>query len=148
WFVHQGWNLRTGKALEHPSAVLHILVLGLLLAIEPNLPSYAGLVMLPWLAVLAPARVRLVGAWWLIMAVLSPFYHPYARLWLPMQAVGWILLGGLIQMEFVRLGTSFHPMATCCAPFVPGKAGTRGRLALNSWTAFAWIVIVGQATRT
>jgi hypothetical protein len=26
---------------------------------------------------------------------LTPFYHPYARLWLPLHAAGWLLLGGL-----------------------------------------------------
>ena len=34
----------------------------------------------------------LVG--WAMLTVLTPFYHPYARLWLPIQAFGWIFLGG------------------------------------------------------
>ena len=28
------------------------------------------------------------------LSVLTPFYHPYARLWLPLEAFGWLLLGG------------------------------------------------------
>ncbi len=39
--------------------------------------------------------VRLVGVWWAVLTVLTPMYHPYARLWLPLEAAGW-LLGGLI----------------------------------------------------
>ena len=29
---------------------------------------------------------RMLGAWWLVLSVLTPFYHPYARLWLPLHA--------------------------------------------------------------
>ena len=29
-----------------------------------------------------------------VLAVLTPFYHPYARLLLPVQALGWLLLAG------------------------------------------------------
>jgi hypothetical protein len=31
---------------------------------------------------------------------MTPFYHPYARLWLPLHAAGWVLMAGLV----VRLG--------------------------------------------
>ena len=40
--------------------------------------------------------VRILGAWWLILSLLTPFYHPYARLWLPLHAAGWLLITGLI----------------------------------------------------
>ena len=42
-----------------------------------------------------PAR-KVLGVWWLVLAVLTPFYHPYARLWLPIQAAGWVAGGGLL----------------------------------------------------
>jgi dolichyl-phosphate-mannose-protein mannosyltransferase len=29
------------------------------------------------------------------LSVLTPFYHPYARLWLPIEAFGWLLMGGI-----------------------------------------------------
>jgi dolichyl-phosphate-mannose-protein mannosyltransferase len=32
---------------------------------------------------------------WAILSVLTPFYHPYARLWLPVEAFGWLFLGGV-----------------------------------------------------
>ena len=34
----------------------------------------------------------LVG--WVVLSILTPFYHPYARLLLPVQAFGWLLLAG------------------------------------------------------
>ncbi len=37
----------------------------------------------------------LLGIGWAILSVLTPFYHPYARLWLPLEAFGWLFLGGL-----------------------------------------------------
>ena len=37
------------------------------------------------------------GCWrWpgLVLSILTPFYHPYARLWLPLQLLGWVLMAG------------------------------------------------------
>jgi dolichyl-phosphate-mannose-protein mannosyltransferase len=36
----------------------------------------------------------LVCVGWTTLSVLTPFYHPYARLWLPIEAFGWLLMGG------------------------------------------------------
>jgi 4-amino-4-deoxy-L-arabinose transferase-like glycosyltransferase len=33
-----------------------------------------------------------LGVCWWILAILTPFYHPYARLWLPVEALGWLFL--------------------------------------------------------
>jgi 4-amino-4-deoxy-L-arabinose transferase-like glycosyltransferase len=52
----------------------------------------------PWLLWSQRPAARLLGAWWLIMAVLTPFYHPYARLWLPLHAAGWLMLAGLVSI--------------------------------------------------
>jgi len=58
-------------------------------------PITSGFIFAPRL--LADPRVgaRLVGSGWLVLLVLSPFYHPYARLWLPFEMIHWIVLGGL-----------------------------------------------------
>jgi 4-amino-4-deoxy-L-arabinose transferase-like glycosyltransferase len=45
--------------------------------------------------------VRLVGVWWTVLSILTPLYHPYARLWLPLEAVGW-LMGGLVIASILR----------------------------------------------
>ena len=39
---------------------------------------------------------RLLAAAWLGLTFLTPFYHPYARLWLPLQFLGWIMTANLI----------------------------------------------------
>lgn len=43
----------------------------------------------------APRSLFVLGIGWAAMAALTPFYHPYARLFLPLQAMSWLLLGGL-----------------------------------------------------
>ena len=39
--------------------------------------------------------MALVCIGWATLSVLTPFYHPYARLWLPVEAFGWLFLGGV-----------------------------------------------------
>ncbi len=48
----------------------------------------------PWSS--RPVAARVLGGWWLLLAVLTPFYHPYARLWLPLHAASWIITAGVI----------------------------------------------------
>jgi dolichyl-phosphate-mannose-protein mannosyltransferase len=33
---------------------------------------------------------------WSVLSVLTPFYHPYARLWLPIEAIGWLMMAGAV----------------------------------------------------
>ena len=40
----------------------------------------------------------MIGMGWLVLAILSPFYHPYARLWLPFEGFHWVAMGGLIAV--------------------------------------------------
>jgi dolichyl-phosphate-mannose-protein mannosyltransferase len=54
--------------------------------------------------VLAPrqwssASKRLLAVAWLGLSILTPFYHPYARLWLPLHFLGWIMAASLINQE-------------------------------------------------
>jgi dolichyl-phosphate-mannose-protein mannosyltransferase len=39
--------------------------------------------------------LTLVAIGWAILSILTPFYHPYARLWLPVEAFVWLFLGGV-----------------------------------------------------
>ena len=48
---------------------------------------------------LANKSALLVCVGWAGMSTLTPIYHPYARLWLPVEALGWLLVGGL-SVEF------------------------------------------------
>ncbi len=42
-------------------------------------------------------HVRVVAWAWLVLAILTPLYHPYARLWLPVHAVGLALVCGSLM---------------------------------------------------
>lgn len=67
----------------------------------PDASWWVGLAWVGWLLFdQSPAR-RVLGAWWLILSVMTPFYHPYARLWLPLEAAGWLVLADLV----VQLGS-------------------------------------------
>lgn len=83
-------------------------LLGMLAAgvVAPTFPWWLGL---GWLAVpgrgAAPGR-RLLGIAWIGLSILTPFYHPYARLWLPIQALGWIAGAGAIAGLAGRAETS------------------------------------------
>jgi len=55
-----------------------------------------------WIGFLAITRTRsatpamlVLGVGWLTLSSMTPFYHPYARLWLPLHALGWVVIGGL-----------------------------------------------------
>jgi dolichyl-phosphate-mannose-protein mannosyltransferase len=67
-----------------------------MLAIIPDAGWWMGLAWAGWLMFdRAPAR-RVLGTWWLVLSVMTPFYHPYARLWLPIEAAGWLVLAELV----------------------------------------------------
>jgi dolichyl-phosphate-mannose-protein mannosyltransferase len=66
-------------------------------------PELAWWVALAWISIALfwrcgvgtkSAYVLFVG--WATLSLLTPFYHPYARLWLPVEAFGWLLLSGVV----------------------------------------------------
>ncbi len=67
-----------------------------------SVPNVEWWTPLGWISVMAFRRVGsttpamlLLGIGWLTLSIMTPFYHPYARLWLPLHALGWIVIGGL-----------------------------------------------------
>jgi hypothetical protein len=77
------------------------LVAGLLLPLMSFAPSWFWWVGVPWVLFRwrqpSPSERILVVAW-LGLSVLTPLYYPYARLWLPLQALGWVLVAGLVAV--------------------------------------------------
>ncbi len=55
----------------------------------------------------------LVAVGWGLMALLTPFYHPYARLTLPLLGLTWVLVGGaaaiLFRYAVERVAVGRHP---------------------------------------
>ena len=51
----------------------------------------------------ATHATQLCSMAWLFMSLLTPFYYPYARLWLPVEALGWVLVAGAIPRFVAEL---------------------------------------------
>jgi 4-amino-4-deoxy-L-arabinose transferase-like glycosyltransferase len=60
------------------------------------LPAVLWCLALMWVVSIQDAEPsrRLQAVAWVVLTILTPFYHPYARLWLPVLAAGWIVVGG------------------------------------------------------
>jgi dolichyl-phosphate-mannose-protein mannosyltransferase len=90
----QQGGLRTALAAYEPRLGL---ILGTLaLGVMPEVPWWIGLAALPSLLASQDNSARIRGVWWLSMSLLTPLYHPYARLWLPMIGIGWFAAGTLM----------------------------------------------------
>ena len=63
-------------------------------------PYWLGLILAPWVLSSPRPAIRTIGVGWLVLTVISPFYHPYARLWLPYHAINWLLMGSLLARGF------------------------------------------------
>jgi len=66
------------------------------------LPHFGWWYVLFWIGFILICTMRfatksmcLLGVGWAFLALITPFYHPYARLWLPLVAFSWLFLGGL-----------------------------------------------------
>ena len=66
------------------------------LAAIPDLAWWGGLAWFAWLVTDKRPAVRVLAAWWLLLSIMTPLYHPYARLWLPLHASGWVLMAGAV----------------------------------------------------
>lgn len=99
-------------------------------------PYWAGLMIVPWVLARPGASVRLVAVWWLILSVMTPFYHPYARLWLPYHAANWLLMSWLV----LHGSSSFKSYLEAASKSVASE--TRLRRSLR-WSIRAGLFFVG-----
>jgi hypothetical protein len=97
------WALRRSANSPHEDRrwkgmAVRVSLLGGLAAfgVMPNLPWWLGLCALPWMVRSEAPTERILGVWWLVLSILTPLYHPYVRLWLPVQAVGWIIAARVV----------------------------------------------------
>ncbi|MEO6810965.1 MAG: glycosyltransferase family 39 protein [Isosphaeraceae bacterium] len=68
----------------------------LALGASASVPWWIALARSPALLVHGKPAGRVLAVGWIVMAALTPFYHPYARLWLPLHGFGWMIMGGLV----------------------------------------------------
>jgi hypothetical protein len=105
------------------------------IAMCASLPWWLACAWIPWLALdLRPER-RIIAAWWIVLTVMTPFYHPYARLWLPLEAASWVVIGGMLTARPLvptikgprirALGWTFAATCLSTAPLVEYRTGAR-----------------------
>jgi 4-amino-4-deoxy-L-arabinose transferase-like glycosyltransferase len=77
------------------------------------LPCFGWWVVAGWMLLGVIPRLRvattsacLLAVCWILLAILTPFYHPYARLWLPVHALGWLVSGGVFAWIRSRIEVS------------------------------------------
>ncbi len=107
------------------------------------LPHFVWLYVLIWTCFVLAARLSsaakatsLLGTGWALLAVLTPFYHPYARLWLPLEAFNWLVLGGL-----------FVSIRSACEVAGP-RAAEGGKRSADRLPWFALFCVLGAAIQT
>jgi dolichyl-phosphate-mannose-protein mannosyltransferase len=117
----------TGSRLDWARLRIGLLFGAAVLAGILDAPWWIGAAWLVWLVFDPRPAVRLLGVWWLVLSVLTPFYHPYARLWLPLHAAGWILLAGVV---------------VTCGPFSAATTGVS--VALRSLLRRPWFLVCAE----
>ncbi|WP_169976976.1 ArnT family glycosyltransferase [Tautonia rosea] len=112
--IGQGRSVRSWKRFRHLGPLLALILALVSLASPPNLTFWVALAWAPVLVCLDDRpSARLMATWFLVMAVSTPLYHPYARLWLPTLAASWMLGGGLIAAVLCWLrGVRDEPATT------------------------------------
>jgi 4-amino-4-deoxy-L-arabinose transferase-like glycosyltransferase len=108
--------VRAPRPISARSSARLLLPLLLIAAVSvaPALPWWLGI---PWLLYrwdTDRAGERLLLVAWAGLSILTPFYHPYARLWMPLLAIGWVCVGGLLTWAMGRIpeGTG-EPRGPC-----------------------------------
>jgi 4-amino-4-deoxy-L-arabinose transferase-like glycosyltransferase len=66
------------------------------------IPSFGWWVVAGWILFGLISNVRIatrsacvLAVGWMVLTIMTPFYHPYARLWLPVHAFGWLVSSGV-----------------------------------------------------
>ncbi|MDG3006965.1 glycosyltransferase family 39 protein [Paludisphaera mucosa] len=116
-----GVALVRGRVRTSRRAWLGIASLAAAAVAAPTVLWWVGLARLVFLGNGASPGLRLLGVAWVGLSILTPFYHPYARLWLPIQALGWVATAGLLasliepgMSAMTELRWNRVPLAVAC----------------------------------
>jgi dolichyl-phosphate-mannose-protein mannosyltransferase len=102
-FTAGALSVLAGKPIRHYRGLVAAAVVPLVSVIIPFAYSLMGPTLIFDDRVRRSNAVRLLASAWLVMSILTPFYHPYARLWLPLQLLGWVTVAGYIRAAFVAV---------------------------------------------
>ena len=108
------------------------------LRLLPDFPWWAGLAGCYWFLCDERPAPRLLGTAWLLLSILTPFYHPYARLLLPLQAIGWLVMAALVRELAVTSRIATEVGSTGIAKPRWYGLRTRGVVALLCLALAAW----------
>jgi dolichyl-phosphate-mannose-protein mannosyltransferase len=109
WLVLTGVSAALAMSISHGDVALgnrllpRVLVAALGLTALCLLPAFTWCVPLAWIFMEilrqrgpSTKASNLLCTGLVFLSVMTPFYHPYARLWLPIEAFGWLLMGGVL----------------------------------------------------
>ena len=136
------WGVRLGRGespgpglVDRAIAICLTATGGLLLTLVPDAAWWLALGASPWLIGSRRVVVRVIGVWWILVSVITPFYHPYARLWLPVEAADWLVAGGALANG----RNAVRPYLR----FVRGKVIASDPTLARFGLAWAWAIGVG-----
>ena len=102
-FVTVGLSTSGEERVREGLRLVLVATVGLVLFAPATSGWWLGLALVPWMVRDENPRVRLVATWWIALTALTPFYHPYARLWLPLEAAGWMMQASIVLLIVERL---------------------------------------------
>lgn len=92
------------RTLRGKAMVAGFVLLGVpLLTVLPILPWWVALASVVRLSADRRPGPRLLAIWWIVSTAITPIYHPYARLWLPVHAATWLIFADSICRAFDRI---------------------------------------------
>jgi len=100
-FTAGALSILAGKAVRRYRGIVAAAAVPLLSVIIPYAYSLIGPTLIFDARLRRSPGMRLLASAWLVMSILTPLYHPYARLWLPLQLLGWVTVAGYIREGFV-----------------------------------------------
>ena len=72
-------------------------VLTTLLCLIPNAIWICSIIRTPRLLRSPEVGLKLIAVWLIFLSILTPFYHPYARLWLPTTMASFLVAGSMLD---------------------------------------------------
>ena len=90
-----------GKAVRRYRVIAVGVFLACVFVMIPYAYSLIGLALIFDARLRRSPGLRLLASACLMLLIVTPLYHPYARLWMPIQLLGWVTLAGYIRESCV-----------------------------------------------
>ena len=91
WVGASNQNQATQTKIKWP------VVWTILLCLIPNGIWICSIIKAPRLLRSPEVGLKLIGVWLIFLSILTPFYHPYARLWLPTMMACFVVAGSILD---------------------------------------------------